>query len=238
MFDVISALELAASAAVVVGAFSLLFGRTTAERLTVAGLMAAWFAVVVAAGATGLLHYERGLGVPGLAAAVVGPILLFSALGFGTRTGRALIDAAPLELLIGVQAVRVLGVSFVLLHAAGRLPAPFAPVAGWGDIAVGLIAVWVAWLAARAPERAFRPALAWNVFGVLDLVAAVALGATSSPGPIRVFFAEPGSALMTSLPWIIIPCFLVPALTFLHLATFRRLRAYAPAEGGPARAAS
>ena len=58
---------------------------------------------------------------------------------------------------------------------------------------------------------------------MLDLVTAIALGATSSPGPIRLFFEPPGSAIMTTLPWILIPCFLVPALAFFHLVTFYRL---------------
>ena len=50
----------------------------------------------------------------------------------------------------------------------------------------------------------------WNILGILDLVSAIALGATSSPGPIQLFHVTPNSSLMTTLPWIIIPCFLVP----------------------------
>jgi hypothetical protein len=33
--------------------------------------------------------------------------------------------------------IRTLGVTFLLLYSAGHLPAPFAPAAGWGDIAIG-----------------------------------------------------------------------------------------------------
>jgi len=46
----------------------------------------------------------------------------------------------PLWLFVGVHTVRLLGVTFVVLYAAHRLPAPFAPVAGWGDIFVGVTA--------------------------------------------------------------------------------------------------
>jgi len=66
--------------------------------------------------------------------------------------------------------------------------------------------------------------LGWNVLGLLNLVVAVSLGAMSAPGPIRLFAAEPGSGIMTTLPWIIIPCFLVPALAFVHLTVLWRLR--------------
>jgi hypothetical protein len=122
---------------------------------------------------------------------------------------------------VGIQAIRVLGVSFVLLHAAGRLPGPFAPVAGWGDIAIGATALPVAWWLTRGLKT--NALVWWNALGLLDLVVAVGLGAVSSPGPIRVFTDDPGSEIMTTLPWIIIPCFLVPALTFVHLAVFWRL---------------
>lgn len=111
----------------------------------------------------------------------------------------------------------------MLLYAAKRLPAPFAPVAGWGDIFVGLTAGPVAWIAARDGGRARSLVFAWNVVGFLDLATAIALGATSSPGPIRMFMDPPGTPLMTTLPWIIIPCFLVPSFEALHVAIFYRL---------------
>ena len=119
----------------------------------------------------------------------------------------------------------VLGIAFLLLYMAQRVAAPFAPVAGWGDIVVGITAVPVAWLLWHNGANARYAAYAWNTVGLLDLVAAVGLGATSSPGPIRLFSDAPGSAIMTSLPWILIPCFIVPALVAVHLAIFARLGA-------------
>jgi hypothetical protein len=40
----------------------------------------------------------------------------------------------PLAVLVAIHAGRVLGVFFLLLLAAGRLPPTFAMVAGWGDL--------------------------------------------------------------------------------------------------------
>jgi hypothetical protein len=229
MFDLLFAIELTASAAIVVGGMALMFGRSTRERVLIAATLSAWFASVVAAGATGALNWQRGLGVPGLGVAVLLPIAVLGVIGLGTPWGRRRIREAPLPGLVGLQAVRVLGVSFVLLYAAHRLPAPFAPVAGWGDITVGALALPIALAARHRADGARNWVFAWNVLGVVDLLAAVGLGATSSPGPIRIFMDEPGSAIMTSLPWILIPCFLVPALGFVHLAIFHRLRIAAPA---------
>ena len=120
------------------------------------------------------------------------------------------------------------GISFVVLYADHRLPAPFAPVAGWGDIFIGGTAPLVAWFSYRQGGNA-RPILwIWNLVGTLDLIAAVSLGVLSSPGPQRLIFAEPSSAIMTTLPWLLIPGFLVPVLFAVHIGIFVRLAARQP----------
>jgi hypothetical protein len=150
------------------------------------------------------------------------PVAVFSVIGFGSLAGRGRLQSAPLPALIALHAIRLLGVLFVLLFAAKRLPAPFAPVAGWGDIIIGATALPIALWVARDPDTARRPLLVWNGLGLADLVTAVTLGALSAPGAIRLFFGDPSSALIASLPWILIPCFLVPSLSFVHLVVFYR----------------
>ncbi len=56
----------------------------------------------------------------------------------------------------------------------------------------------------------------------MDLIAAVGLGVMSSPGPARLILAEPSSAVMTTLPWLLIPGFLVPLSMSVHIAIFVR----------------
>lgn len=220
-FDLLSMSELTASAAIVVLGFAWLFGKTPGERLSIAALFCLWFVFILWAGASRLLYYDGPIGVPGLGLVVVLPIALLSLVGFGTAWGRARIRDASMPGMIAIHTVRLLGVSFILLQTAGRLPAPFAPSAGWGDIAVGASALPLAWWIMRRPAPVATAV--WSWFGLADLVLAVALGATSSPGPIRLFLEDPGSAIMTTLPWILIPCFLVPILSFVHLATLYRL---------------
>jgi hypothetical protein len=230
MFDLLSTAELTASAAIVVFFLSSILSNTVRQRALIAAALVGWFALVLAAGATGAFTYPA-IGPAGSGLAVVLPIIVLSLLVLGTARGRELVRRAPLSALVGVHSVRVLGLSFVLLYAAKRLPAPFAPVAGWGDVAVGLLAIPLALLLARG--RAEIPKgliLLWNALGLADLVTAVALGATSAPGPLQVFHGPPSSAIMATLPWILIPCFLVPALAFLHLCTFYRLRTMRAAE--------
>ncbi len=230
LFDLLAAIEFTISAAIAIAVMSVGFGETRAARLRIVLGLGLWFMLVVLLAASKALTYPQGLGVPGLGIAVALPIIILSALVLRSTSLKRALQNIPLHWLIGVHAIRVLGVAFLLLYAAGRLPAPFAPVAGWGDILAGLEAVPVAWLAYRQVDSARPLILFWNTFGVLDLVTAIGLGATSSPGPIRLFYMEPSTTIMTTLPWLLIPAFLVPLLISIHLAVFYRLshaRAYA-----------
>jgi hypothetical protein len=86
---------------------------------------------------------------------------------------------------------------------------------------IGVTALPLAWPVARFGARPL--ALLWNALGVADLVIALTLGPLSAPGPLQVFVGPPDSSSMTTLPWLIIPGFLVPCLMFLHVVIFARL---------------
>jgi hypothetical protein len=222
--DLIGSIELTASAAILIAALSIGFGSNPLTRIRIALALGVWFIIVVILAATRALYYEHGLGTPGLGLAVVLPIAILCLTAARVQSLRENFHQVPLWLLVGVHTVRLLGLSFIILFAAGRLPAPFAPVAGWGDIFVGATAVPVAWLVYRQTVNARVILWIWNVVGIADLIAAVGLGATSSPGPLRLIFAEPSSAIMTTLPWLLIPGFIVPLLMTVHIAIFIRLK--------------
>jgi hypothetical protein len=228
-FDLISTAELSAGSVIVSITLVWIFARTLTQRIAIATGLALWFATVLFIGSTGILSPGR-LGTAALGIAVMLPILALSLLTLRTDRGRSSILQTPLPVLIAVHALRSLGFTFVVLYMAGRLPAPFAPAAGWGDIFIGVTALPLAWFISRNNSNGLGYNLLWlwNILGILDLVSAIALGATSSPGPIQLFHVTPNTSLMTTLPWIIIPCFLVPALAFFHIATFYRLRHLQP----------
>jgi hypothetical protein len=229
MFDLVSTAELTVGSAIVVFFLSSMLSSTVRQRVLVAAALTLWFCLILTAGATGAFARPIGPGIPGVGLGVLIPIALLSLFVLGTTRGRDLVRQVPLSSLAGVHIVRILGITFVLLYWAKRLPAPFAPVAGWGDVSVGLLAIPLALSLARTANAIPRGIIAlWNVLGLADLVAAVTLGATSSPGPLQLFHSGPSSAIMASLPWILIPCFLVPSLGFLHLCMFYRLRGLAP----------
>src|SRR5437667_10745992 len=181
--DLIGSVELTVSAAIVIAALSIGFGFNAPARIRIAAWLSAWFVIVAILAATRALYYERGLGAPGLGIAVALPIAVLCILVACVQPLHDALHRVPLWLLVGVHTVLLLGLSFVILYAAGRLPAPFAPVAGWGDIFVGATALPVAWFAYRQPMNTRRLLWIWNLIGTADLTAAVVLGVRSSPAP-------------------------------------------------------
>jgi hypothetical protein len=216
--------QLTVSASVVVAFLAHALAPTGLERLAATGVLGAWFQLVLAIGAAGALDPVRGLGAPALGLTVGLPIAALVCPFFAAPSVRNAMLATPLPALITVNAIRIIpGAIFVALYAAGRLPASFGPSAGWGDIFAGVTALPLAWATARLGSRVRTLALLWNTIGIADLIAAIALGALSAPGPLQMFAGPPTSAIMTTLPWLIIPGFIVPILVFIHVVIFYRL---------------
>lgn len=141
---------------------------------------------------------------------------------------RALAAPAAAAALIAPQVLRVAGVIFVLAMVFGGLPWLFALPAGLGDIAIGISAPFVK---RRVARRAYRGAVWFNVFGLLDLAVALALGAlTGLSATAQVIHVSPTSAELTLLPLLLIPTTAVPLSIALHifdLVALRRLSATA-----------
>ena len=222
MFDILSTAELTISAAIVVSFLILTMAETAGRRVVVLAALGAWFALDLAIGATGALSPGR-VGPAALGLTVFLPVAGLVWAYFALPSVRTAMATAPLPALVALNTLRLLGFTFIVLYAEGRLPAPFAPSAGWGDMFIGATALPVAWAATRFGARMRPVVFLWNALGVADLVIALTLGPLSAPGPLQVFVGPPDSSPMTALPWLIIPGFLVPCLLFLHVVIFHRL---------------
>jgi len=215
MLDLVGSLVLGSTIAVdmfaVIAALSL--GR--GAQLAVAAGAGAWVAFIAAITAAGWL--ERAITVP---AAFTVPLLLAVVFAFGSPSFRAALLAIPATLIIRLNVLRVLGGLFLLLAAAGRLSGPFPYSAGIGDLLTGIFALSVAGVAARTSVNNLR-VLAWNAFGMLDLIAAVTLGVLSRNGtPLHLIHAGVGSAAIETLPWSLVPLVLVPVYLIGHALVF------------------
>ncbi|MHB8455628.1 MAG: hypothetical protein ACYDDO_13275 [Acidiferrobacterales bacterium] len=226
--DLLGSIDLTASAAVLIAVLAIAFGENGLARARIAGGLGAWFVLVTVLASTGAFNYPDGLGAPGLGLAVAVPMIVLTVGVIRSPRLRRVLHGIPLPVLIGVHVIRILGVLFLILWGLGRLSAPFAPAAGWGDVFAGIAAAPVAWLVYRRGASVRSVVWIWNTFGFLDLVSAIGLGVISAPGPTQLLLAAPGTAIMTSLPWLLIPAFLVPLLASIHVGLFYRMGSATP----------
>ncbi len=189
--------------------------------------------VVASAGITLWLAGTGALAASGLLARVFvpPPLLLLlvasAALTFGVAfspLGTLLARSLPLPLLVGSQAFRI--PVELLLHRGfveGFVPVQMTYVGLNFDVATGISALAVAWLAHRG-RLGRRGILAWNVVGLLLLANIVSIALLSVPGPLRVFRNAPSNAWVAHAPWVWLPTVLVQAALLGHLLVFRALR--------------
>jgi hypothetical protein len=135
---------------------------------------------------------------------------------------RQVVRAIPAAGLIGVHAIRVLGILFLALLDMRLLPAEFALPAGYGDIAVGLLALGMVYLFAKRKSYASTLAIAWNALGLLDFVSALASGILFI-GPFAAQFAAHGTSPLYLNYVLIVPTFGVPLYTLLHIYSLFQL---------------
>jgi len=151
---------------------------------------------------------------------VLGVILTVIAIAATTQftSVRSAVDAIPLRILIGIHALRFIGIAFLVLSARGELSPVFGQRAGWGDVVVAAIAVVLAVIGVTANGLRRRAVLAWNTLGMLDLLLAVV-----TAGVIIARGDSPGMEPLLRLPLIHVPIFAVPVLLATHVAVFSRL---------------
>lgn len=189
------------------------------RKLTI-GIIVSWFIFVLSASALHL--FQNGSNRIGVAVAIAAltPILVFSLWFATSEKFREFALSLNPAILTSAQSWRVIGFTFVLLQARGVLPAIFAWPAGYGDMAIGATAAFVAWKLANPRHRdAF---LLWQVLGIADLVLAVSLGTTAG-------LLSPHDApmvAMTVLPLSLVPTFLVPLFMISHVICIAQARAW------------
>jgi hypothetical protein len=230
MLDFLGTIAVTTVMVVVINAVVSTLPVSRLQRLSAALVVGLWIGLAAASANAGLLAAPGPF--PLIAVFVAFPLVAVTALAALSPSWRAALLGLPTPLLVGLNASRVIGAFFLLLAATGRMNGPFPISAGWGDIITGLLAPLALWLVVR-PKRAGQPLVgAWNAFGALDLVVAIALGFTSAQNsPIPLFDVSPGSSAVLMLPWSFIPTVLVPTYLIMHAILFAQLRQAAHRDG-------
>jgi hypothetical protein len=185
----------------------------TAVPFVVAGFFAAWLAIALVIGDAANFPISVQLRRPLSSLVALIPFIIAVIALFASKTMRVLNAATPSARLIRIQTYRVAGIMFIFPFLTyGIIPAGFAWPAGVGDALTGIFAPVVASLVARNRPHARRWAIAWNFFGVVDLIVA--------PVPALFFQAR----VLGIYPLSLVPLFLGPPLGILtHILSLRNL---------------
>ena len=179
-----------------------------------------WLVAAVVVGATGMLRHVP-MPPPALAVGLTVATLLIVRLSRGARDAIHRLGPGPLVLFHLVRIAA--GAYFLVLGSRGVLPREFTTPAGWGDILVGIAALWV--LLRCLPVRLSWQRIAfliWNVAGLLDI-----LGVLGNAARLYVrnpSFVDP----FMSLPLAILPTFVVPIVLVSHVLLFSWVRRVEP----------
>jgi hypothetical protein len=179
----------------------------------VAGFLASWLgiAILVGDGANFPIRPEGRQGITGLVAMI--PLVIALIALFASKNLRAVNAATSSAWLIAIQTYRVAGIMFIYPFVTyGILPGGFGYPAGIGDALTGIFAPIVALMVARNRPNALKWAVAWNLFGALDLIDAIATA---------LIFRAP---VLGIYPIALVPLFLGPPLGILtHILSLRNL---------------
>ncbi len=184
-------------------------------RLATMGLVG-WFSMAVLVGLSGFYY-----GLPAFAVGATNATLITLSLLaiYFIPTLRDWAMSVSLKVLVLYHIVRFVGIAFLVLHAKGIIPGAFAITAGWGDIAVAVTALTVAFLALPITSlNKWRVVLVWNIFGLLDILFVLKTG-------VQLGFADMSQMIwITDFPMSLLPTFIVPLVIVTHIVIFIRLR--------------
>ena len=182
-----------------------------------------WLAVIWSVAVNGV--FRPGNNTPPLVPlAIFLPVIVGAPILLRSKRIGEVLDAMPASWLVGLQVYRIFGGIFLVGWARGVIPGIFALPAGIGDVTTGLLALPVAYLLVSRNGDGVRPAIAWNIFGLLDFTIAIGIGLATAPGPLQVIVPSIPNTGVGLYPAVLIPAFAVPSSILLHVLSLRQLR--------------
>lgn len=189
----------------------------------ISGIVGIWFLSAFIGGMMGIF-YQPGVPPFSVGLFVLVPLAGFTLAYVVSRRFRTAVDGIPLWLITIAHTWRFVGLGFVIGALMHVLPPQFGYPEGLGDIAAAALCLPLARaLRDKGPSPTLRKAfIAWNVFGLVDLLSAISLGILYSPSLWGVLRTDLSTAIMTAFPVNMIPTFFVPLFILLHMLALKR----------------
>jgi len=181
-----------------------------------------WLALQGAISLTGFYTVTNVM-PPRFALLLLPPIILI-AIMFFSKKGKQAMDGYNVKQLTLLHIVRIaveLGLYWLYLHKA--IPGIMTFEGRNFDILCGLTAPLVYYFGYVKNTLSKSVLIAWNIVCLLLLANIVVMAVLSAPLPIQQFgFNQPNIALLY-VPFIWLPCGIVPVVLFAHMVALRRL---------------
>lgn len=187
-------------------------------------ILIAWVILIVWLASLGVFIAPEQSPPVALLIAAMTPALLFAGVYRFSSQLQNWVEALDLAFITATQAWRVIGVTFLFVWGLGSLPPIFAATAGFGDLAVGIAAAFIAVNVVRRSSGWRTQSYILIFAGMLDFVGAFGTAILSNTGRLLAIPGTPTPDLMQKLPMVIIPAFGVPLFIILHLIAWLKLR--------------
>lgn len=188
-------------------------------------LLFGWLTVITALGANDVFVSEPGEAPLAILLSFAMTFILFSIAYLNLPAFREYVLKLDMRFLIMLHSWRMLGMGFIMLHLFDQLPALFAYLAGLGDAATALVAVFLAYAMFSNKEGVSRSWIwRWNTFGLMDFIVAVSVGILTRTDALLAPASGVNSDLMTTFPFVIIPAFLVQVFALTHIIIYLQLK--------------
>lgn len=194
----------------------------TIKILTISAI-AVWFVFALIMSIGG--RYQAGAGNPPLPLGLtfLVPIIVFIIAYLSSRSLRAFANGLDLKFITVTHVFRFVGFDFLYHYAQSQLPGGFALPAGIGDVVTAAAAIPMSMAISRQAASARKWFVAWNLFGLADLLVAVGSGVLHSVSSLGVLADNgPSTYMMSEFPRALIPTFFVPLWILLHLLALAR----------------
>ena len=144
-----------------------------------------------------------------------------------------LVQQIPPQWFVYIQSFRILmEIILWLLFLGNVMPIQMSFEGLNFDILVGLTAPICAYLC-FGKKPYYRIGLLWNIAGLLLLANIVTIAVLSMPTPLRGFMNEPANTFVASMPFTLLPAFVVPVAMYMHALSIKQLLVLSAKKGIP-----
>lgn len=177
-----------------------------------------WTILMWSLAAIGVFEYQEGDIAPRFLISLIVPVAIGLFL-FKSSTYKTILEYTPQYMVVGIQTLRILGISFLIMAMDGSGPQALAS-AGYGDLVTGVLALLGGVMLLLGSNNAKWVVWAFNFAGLFDLLNVSRILLTYYPSWYNL---EPSTAVAAQFPTVLVLCIAAPIALLFHIYSIRFL---------------